>query len=70
MQEHEHESSDNEGGEVAIPDRVQSRAERKSRKALQGLGLKKVEGIQRVTMKRPRGVSGGEPAASMPCAMD
>ncbi|KDN40267.1 nascent polypeptide-associated complex, alpha subunit [Tilletiaria anomala UBC 951] len=48
-------SSDAGDGEVAIPDRVQSRAERKSRKALQGLGLKKIDGITRVTMRRPRG---------------
>lgn len=38
-------------------DKVASRAERKSRKALQGIGLKKVGGITRVTMRRPRGVS-------------
>ena len=35
----------------------QSRAERRSRKLMQGVGLKKIEGIQRVTLKRPRGVS-------------
>lgn len=46
-----------DGGEVSIPDRVQSRAERKSRKALQNIGLKRVPGITRVTMRRPRGVS-------------
>ena len=33
------------------------RNEKKSRKALEGLGLKKVEGITRVTLRRPRGVS-------------
>ncbi|PWN49890.1 nascent polypeptide-associated complex, alpha subunit [Violaceomyces palustris] len=47
--------SDVDGGEVTVSDRVQSRAERKSRKALQNLGLKRVGGITRVTMKRPRG---------------
>jgi len=37
-------------------DSLQSRDERKARKALAKLGLKKVEGINRVTMRRPRGV--------------
>lgn len=46
-----------EGSDVAIPASVTERAERKSRKALQGIGLKRVAGITRVTMKRPRGVS-------------
>ena len=40
-----------------MPDRVQSRAERKSRKTLQNIGLKRVAGIKRVTLRRPRGVS-------------
>ncbi|EPQ27274.1 uncharacterized protein PFL1_05197 [Pseudozyma flocculosa PF-1] len=44
-----------EGGEVSVTDKVQSRAERKSRKALQNLGLQRVPGITRVTMRRPRG---------------
>merc|ERR1712071_27308 len=30
--------------------------EKKARKALEGMGLKKVEGITRVTLRRPRGV--------------
>lgn len=54
MQEEEEEE---EGGEVAITDAVQSKAERKARKSLQGIGLKKVMGVNRVTMRRPRGVS-------------
>lgn len=33
-----------------------SRNEKKARKALEGLGLKKIEGIERVVLKRPRGV--------------
>ena len=40
-----------------MPDRVQSRAVRKSRKTLQNIGLKRVAGIKRVTLRRPRGVS-------------
>ena len=55
MQEEEEEEE--EGGEVAITDAVQSKAERKARKSLQGIGLKKVVGVNRVTMRRPRGVS-------------
>nr|XP_018260089.1 nascent polypeptide-associated complex subunit alpha [Kwoniella dejecticola CBS 10117]OBR82247.1 nascent polypeptide-associated complex subunit alpha [Kwoniella dejecticola CBS 10117] len=35
---------------------IQSRPERKARKALEGLGLKKIAGIQRVTLRRPKGV--------------
>ncbi|EIW71348.1 hypothetical protein TREMEDRAFT_28397 [Tremella mesenterica DSM 1558] len=33
-----------------------SRGERKARKLLEGLGLKKVQGIQRVVVRRPKGV--------------
>lgn len=33
-----------------------SRGERKARKLLEGLGLKKVPGIQRVTVRRPKNV--------------
>lgn len=44
-------------GEVgANLEKFQSRAERKARKALIGLGLKKVAGINRVTLRRPKGV--------------
>jgi nascent polypeptide-associated complex subunit alpha len=32
------------------------RPERKARKALEGLGLKRVQGIQRVTLRRPKNV--------------
>jgi nascent polypeptide-associated complex subunit alpha len=41
----------------AALEKIQSRPERKARKALLSLGLKKVPGITRVTMKRPRNVS-------------
>jgi nascent polypeptide-associated complex subunit alpha len=47
-------ASDGEVG--ANLDKFQSRAERKARKALLGLGLKKVPGINRVTLRRPKGV--------------
>lgn len=45
------------GADVSLAAHVTNRAERKSRKQLQGIGLKRVSGITRVTMKRPRGVS-------------
>lgn len=48
-------AADDSGADVHASDKVASRAERKSRKALQGIGLKKVGGITRVTMRRPRG---------------
>ena len=35
---------------------IQSRPERKARKALEGLGLKRITGIQRVTLRRPKNV--------------
>lgn len=44
--------------DVTITDAVGSKTERKARKQLQGIGLKRVQGINRVTMRRPRGVSG------------
>ncbi|WFD05500.1 GAL4 enhancer protein [Malassezia vespertilionis] len=44
-----------EEGEVDVSDRVQSRAERKSRKSLQNIGLKHLPDIKRVTLRRARG---------------
>jgi nascent polypeptide-associated complex subunit alpha len=41
---------------AAALDKIQSRSERKARKALLGLGLKKVSGITRVTLRRPKNV--------------
>lgn len=35
---------------------IQSKPERKARKALEGLGLKRIQGIQRVTLRRPKNV--------------
>ncbi|KAI6028612.1 NAC domain-containing protein [Pisolithus orientalis] len=40
----------------AALDKIQSRSERKARKALLSLGLKKVPGITRVTLRRPKNV--------------
>jgi len=39
---------------AAALDKIQSRAERKARKAILSLGLKKVPGITRVTLRRPK----------------
>lgn len=58
-------SSDSEidvdAGEASIPAgsgvTVHSRNEKKARKAIAKLGLKHVEGITRVTLRRPKGVS-------------
>lgn len=60
-----HDHSDHEGhnhGHDEDPtsnaalDKIQSRSERKARKALLSLGLKRVEGINRVTLRRPKNV--------------
>lgn len=57
-------SSDSEGegeGESGLPAgasvTVHSRNEKKARKAIAKLGLKHIEGISRVTLRRPKGVS-------------
>ena len=52
---HEHEHEDPTSN--AALEKVQSRSERKARKALITLGLKKVENITRVTLRRPKNVS-------------
>lgn len=52
--------SEAEGGEASLPSggvTVHSRNEKKARKAIAKLGLKHVEGITRVTLRRPKGVS-------------
>jgi nascent polypeptide-associated complex subunit alpha len=50
-----------EGGDATIPAgssvAIHSRNEKKARKAIAKLGLKHVEGITRVTLRRPKGVS-------------
>jgi nascent polypeptide-associated complex subunit alpha len=46
-------TQDASGGSVID---IQSRPERKARKALEGLGLKRVPGIQRVTLRRAKNV--------------
>lgn len=53
--EHEHEHEEDPTSQAAL-DKIQSRSERKARKALISLGLKKVPGITRVTLRRPKNV--------------
>ncbi|KAL7419311.1 hypothetical protein Q5752_006149 [Cryptotrichosporon argae] len=48
--DHEHEHEHGSGATFEL----HSRPERKARKALEGLGLKRVPGIQRVTLRRPK----------------
>jgi nascent polypeptide-associated complex subunit alpha len=53
--EHDHDHEEDPTSAAAL-DKIQSRSERKARKALLGLGLKKVPGITRVTLRRPKNV--------------
>lgn len=53
--EHEHEHEEDPTSTAAL-EKIQSRAERKARKALLALGLKKVPGITRVTLRRPKNI--------------
>lgn len=52
--------SDNDAGESGIPAgaavTVHSRNEKKARKSIAKLGLKHVEGITRVTLRRPKNI--------------
>ncbi|EFP89004.1 GAL4 enhancer protein [Puccinia graminis f. sp. tritici] len=48
------EEDTDQGGPILGDDSLQSRGERKARKALSKLGLKKVPGISRVTMRRSK----------------
>ena len=57
-------------GDASIPAgaavAVHSRNEKKARKAIAKLGLKHVEGITRVTLRRPKNVSQSQPIAKEP----
>jgi len=53
--DHDHDHEEDPTSAAAL-DKIQSRSERKARKALLGLGLKKVPGITRVTLRRPKNV--------------
>ena len=52
----DHDHEEDPTSQAAL-DKIQSRSERKARKALISLGLKKVPGITRVTLRRPKNVS-------------
>ncbi|KAI0093878.1 nascent polypeptide-associated complex subunit alpha [Irpex rosettiformis] len=52
---HTHEHEEDPTSAAAL-DKIQSRSERKARKALLSLGLKNVPGITRVTLRRPKNV--------------
>ena len=54
--DHDHDHDHEDPTSAAALDKIQSRSERKARKALLGLGLKKVPGITRVTLRRPKNV--------------
>ncbi|KAJ7632494.1 NAC domain-containing protein [Roridomyces roridus] len=54
--DHEHDHEHEDPTSAAALDKIQSRSERKARKALLGLGLKKVPNITRVTLRRPKNV--------------
>ncbi|KAI0374966.1 nascent polypeptide-associated complex, alpha subunit [Pilatotrama ljubarskyi] len=53
--DHDHDHEEDPTSQAAL-DKIQSRSERKARKALLSLGLKKVPGITRVTLRRPKNV--------------
>jgi nascent polypeptide-associated complex subunit alpha len=53
--DHDHDQEEDPTSAAAL-EKIQSRSERKARKALLGLGLKKVPGITRVTLRRPKNV--------------
>jgi len=53
--DHDHDHEEDPTSQAAL-DKIQSRSERKARKALLGLGLKKVPGITRVTLRRPKNI--------------
>ncbi|KAF8522187.1 nascent polypeptide-associated complex, alpha subunit [Hysterangium stoloniferum] len=55
--DHDHDHSDHDDPtSAATLDKIQSRPERKARKALLALGLKRIAGITRVTLRRPKNV--------------
>lgn len=51
-----HDHLDEDPTSNAALDKIQSRSERKARKALLSLGLKRVPNITRVTLRRPKNV--------------
>jgi nascent polypeptide-associated complex subunit alpha len=54
--DHDHDHEEEDPTSAAALEKIQSRSERKARKALLSLGLKKVPHITRVTLRRPKNV--------------
>ena len=54
--DNDHSDKEEDPTSQAVLDKIQSRSERKARKALLTLGLKRVPGITRVTLRRPKNV--------------
>lgn len=54
--DHDHDHEEDPTSTAAL-DKIQSRSERKARKALLALGLKRVPNITRVTLRRPKNAS-------------
>ncbi|KAK1232286.1 GAL4 enhancer protein [Marasmius sp. AFHP31] len=54
--EHDHDHDHEDPTSAAALDKIQSRSERKARKALLSLGLQRVPNITRVTLRRPKNV--------------
>jgi nascent polypeptide-associated complex subunit alpha len=54
--DHNHDHEEEDPTSAAALDKIQSRSERKARKALLALGLKRVPNITRVTLRRPKNV--------------
>ncbi|KAI0035039.1 NAC domain-containing protein [Vararia minispora EC-137] len=52
--DHDHDHTEEDPTSQAALDKIQSRAERKARKAILTLGLKKIPNITRVTLRRPK----------------
>ena len=53
---HDHDHDHEDPTSDAALNKIQSRSERKARKALISLGLQKIPNINRVTVKRPKNV--------------
>ncbi|KAJ8078685.1 GAL4 enhancer protein [Marasmius tenuissimus] len=54
--DHDHDHDHEDPTSAAALDKIQSRSERKARKALLSLGLQRVPNITRVTLRRPKNV--------------
>jgi nascent polypeptide-associated complex subunit alpha len=64
--DHDHDHDEEDPTSAAALEKIQSRSERKARKALLSLGLKKVPHITRVTLRRPKNVRRSPSSSSTP----